>query len=54
MFIYYKFIEKFYNITKALAITLQVEIIDRKEFAKPALNKNIKVFIVYIISFYLE
>lgn len=34
--------------TKSLPITKQVEIINKKEFAKVVLNKNIKVFVMHV------
>lgn len=34
---------------KALSITWQVKIINKKKFAKLALHKNIKAFVIYII-----
>ena len=43
-----KFTWSFYNIAKALLITRQVEFINKKEFAKATLNKNINTFEVHI------
>ena len=39
---------KSYNAAKALPTTKQVEIIERKEFAKTALDKYIKTFMMYM------
>lgn len=36
-----------------MSITKQVELINKKEFAKAALNKNIKTFVIYILFPYL-
>ena len=35
---------------EALSTTRQVEIIDRKKFAKTALDENVKVFVVHVSS----
>lgn len=45
---------RFYIIAKALSNTKQVKIIDRKKFAKLALNKNVEVFILYMTSLSLN
>lgn len=37
-----------YNTAKALLITKRVELIDKKEFAPPALDKNAKIFMIHI------
>ena len=39
-----------YTITKALPTTKQVEIIDRKEFAKAALDEHVEAFVVHVTS----
>lgn len=41
---------KSYTITKALSTISQVELIDKKEVAKAALDKNSKTFVVYIVA----
>lgn len=41
---------KSYIITEALPTTCQVELIDKREIAKTALNKNSKTFIVHIAT----
>lgn len=40
--------QRFYTIVKALLPIKQVEIIDKKKFAKAALNKNVKAFVVHM------
>ena len=40
-----------YTIAKVLPTTMQVELIDKKEFAKAALDENFETFVVYIASF---
>ena len=52
IFIGCRFIQRFYTIVKALLISWQVKIINRKKFAKIILDKNIEIFIVYIDFFY--
>lgn len=37
-----------YNFAAVLPITSQMKLIDKKEFAKIALDKNLKTFVVYI------
>ncbi len=39
---------RFYNTIKALPITSQIELINKKEFAKVALDKNLETFIVHV------
>lgn len=39
-----------YTITKALLITNRVEFINKKEFTKAALEKNLETFVVYILA----
>ena len=41
----------FYTTAKALLTTKQVEIINKKKCTKVALDENIEVFVIYIISF---
>ena len=41
---------RFYTTAKALPTTKQIKIIDRKEFAKTALDKHVKVFVVHVTS----
>ena len=41
---------KFYTIAKVLPTTKQVELIDKKKFAKVVLNKNFETFATYMIS----
>ena len=38
----------FYIAIKAILITKQVEIIDRKKFTKQVLDDNVEIFIVHI------
>ena len=52
-FINFELTLKFYITIKALLATYQVEIINRKKFAKILLNENLKMFIIYIASFSL-
>ena len=40
-----------YTAVKALLITKQLEINDKKEFTKAVFDKNIKAFVVYLTSF---
>ncbi len=37
-----------FTIAEALAITSQVELIDKREFAKAALDENSKTFVIYV------
>ena len=39
-----------YTVAKALPTTKQVEIIDKKEFTKAALDKNVEAFVVHMTS----
>ena len=53
-----QFVEKkltwrFYTTAKALPTSKWVELIDKKEFAKVALDENFKIFVVHIASFNL-
>ena len=41
-----KLIWRSYTATKALPTTKQIKIIDEKEFAKMALDENVKAFII--------
>lgn len=43
-----KFIWRSYTNAKALSTTNRVEFIDKKKFAKVALDKNLKTFIIYV------
>lgn len=36
--------------TEVLAITGQIQLIDKHEFAKPALDKNLKTFVIYVVA----
>lgn len=45
-----EFIWKTYTIEGVLSITNKVELIDNKEFAKAAFNKNSKTFVVHVAS----
>lgn len=42
---------KTYNIIKTLLIIVKTEIINKKKFEIVALNKNIEIFIMYIVAF---
>lgn len=42
---------KSYNITKILFITRQIELIKKQKFVKVSLDKNSKIFVVYIVVF---
>ena len=53
-FVKKKLILRFYTNAKALSNIKQIEIINKKEFAKRALNKNIKDFEIYITFFSLS
>lgn len=46
-----KFIWRSYTNAKALSTTNKVELIDKKKFAKAAMNKNLKTFIIYVSAF---
>ncbi len=39
---------RIYTIVEALSITSQVKVIDKREFAKTALDKNSETFIMYV------
>ena len=41
---------RFYTAAEALSITKRVKIINKKEFAKVALDENIEVFVVHVTS----
>lgn len=43
-----KFICRFYTIVKALLIIKQIDLINKKKFAKLALDKNFETFIVHV------
>ena len=45
---------RFYTTAKALSTIKQVEIIDKKEFTKAALDKNDKAFVMHVTSFNLN
>ena len=45
---------KFYTTAKALPTFYQAELINKKEFAKAALNEDIKIFLVYVASLTLK
>lgn len=45
---------RFYTIAKFLLITKQIEIINKKKFAKIIFNKNIKTFVIYMTFFNLS
>ena len=50
-----RFVEKeliwrFYTTAKALPTTKRVELINKKEFAKVALDRNSETFVIYIVS----
>ena len=49
VFIDYKQILRFYTTTKVLPTIQHIKIIDKKEFSKEVLIKNIKTFLVHII-----
>ena len=44
---------RLYTVAEALPTTKQVEIIDKKEFTKAALDKNIEAFVVHVTSLIL-
>ena len=43
-----------YTTAKALPITKQVELIDKQKFAKVAVDKNSKMFIIYLAAWKLQ
>lgn len=43
-----------YTIKEALPITYQIELIDKKRFAKAALDENVKAFVVHVSSLSLR
>ena len=45
---------RFYTIAKALPTTKQVEIINKKEFARATLDENVEAFLVYVTSLSLN
>ena len=45
---------KVYTNEEALPTTQQIELINKKKFAKASLNENIEAFIVYVAFFILE
>ena len=45
---------RFYTIAKALPTTKRIEIINKKEFAKAALDENIEALVVHVISLILN
>lgn len=45
---------KFYTIVKVLSTIKKIRIMNKKKFAKMALDKNIKGFVVYLTSFSLN
>ena len=47
-------IRRFYTIKKATLTTNQVGFVNKKEFAKAALDENVKVFIIYMSFFNLK
>ena len=49
-----KLIWRFYTFAKTLSTIYQIELINKKEFIKVSLDKNIKVFVVYINSLSLR
>lgn len=44
-----KFSWRFYIIAEALSTTSGIELINKREFAKVALNKNSEIFVVYVV-----
>lgn len=50
-FIEKKFIWKSYIIQEILSINQRVKLIDKKEFVKVVLNKNIEYFAIYMVFF---
>lgn len=51
LFIICKLIERLYTTTKSLFTIKQVELINKIEFAKAALNKNFETFVKHIVAF---
>ena len=49
-FIEKKLIWRFYITAEALPTTKRVELIDKKKFAKKALNENFETFVTYVTS----
>lgn len=49
-FIKKELIQRNYIIAKALPITKRVKLIDKREFTIAALNKNAKIFVMYIAT----
>ena len=45
-----KFIRKSYIAAKALLTTKRIEIINKKEFTKATLDKNVKTFVIHVKS----
>lgn len=45
-----KFIQRFYITIKALPTTSRVKLTNKRDFAKAALDKNSKTFIIYIVT----
>lgn len=45
---------RFYTTWEALPTNWKVELINRNEFAKAALDKDVKAFVVHLASFTLE
>lgn len=43
-----KLAQRFYTTAKALSTTKQIKLIGKKKFAKVALQKNMKVFVIYM------
>ena len=43
-------IQRFYIIEKALTTTQKIELINKKEFAKAALDEEFKTFVIYIVA----
>ena len=43
-----------YNAAEALLTTKRVEIIEKKEFANPALDENVEAFVVHVTSLSLD
>lgn len=50
LFVNKKLTKRPYIILKALPTTRQIKIIDKIEFAKVALDENIKAFVVHVVS----
>lgn len=42
-------IQRFYDTAKALPITSQVELINKREFIKVMLDENFETFVVYMV-----